>query len=269
MNSMQYLINVPIEDVKQCFSFAEQLYQKKAASLKQFGRKQLIREKNDYIADHVIGKSVEIGFKRFLEINCGISFKVDFDIWEDQLIHDNGNDLATVFFNGESKKFTFKTDIKGTRKSSKWLLVERHKIVNFNTKIYVVGLLDSIPEGKAFENNPYGYLNHSWNVRILGYALNRDIVDPQTKRGWIEYKKGDHLYSPSILEKCKSRNRNLSHSEYQKLLNNVIKNIPENWNRHIGGPLDCEINYGLPIKWLRNTNLDWENFCKIINKYSS
>ncbi len=268
MNNLQYLINVPLEDVKQCFRFAEELYDKKAASLKQFGRSQIIRKKNDYIADHVIGKVVEIGFKRFLEVNYNISFKVDFDIWEDQLVHDEGNDLATVIINGENKQFKFKTDIKGSRQSSKWLLVERHKIINFGTQIYVIGILESIPEGEGFENNPYNYLYHRWNVRIKGYAYNTDFVDEKTRRGWIEYKKGEKLYNPPILKKCKWKYRNLSHSDYQILLAKTIHEAPPYSNKHIGGPLDCEMNFGLPIDWLRNTNEDWSVFCRLLHKHS-
>jgi len=70
-------INVTESEVHASFTFAEELYEKMAASPKQFGRRDIIRKRNDYIADHVIGKVVEFGFKRFLEENFGISFVVD------------------------------------------------------------------------------------------------------------------------------------------------------------------------------------------------
>jgi hypothetical protein len=268
MNEVLRKVVVPQEDVDQCFKFAEDLYKRKAASLKQFGRRSIIRKQNDYIADHVIGKVVELGFKKFLEINFNISFEVNFDIWEDQHVHDNGNDLANISIKGEWKQFSLKTDIKGSRKSAKWLLVEKHKIINFDTKIYVTGILSNIPDGKEFEQNPYKYKDATWEVLIQGYALNKDLVDPITRHGWIEYKKGDLLWSPSILKRCKGKYRNLSHQEFQKLVAKTIESIPDNWNKKIGGRLDCELNFGLPIDWLRNSDLDWKKFSRILQEQS-
>ena len=161
MKSKQLKMKVAVtkDEVKKCFSFAEELYDKEAASFKQFGRRDIKREKNDYISDHVIGKVVEFGFRRFLEENFNVSFYVDLEIWDDPHVHDNGNDMSIVVINGENRSFQFKTDIKGSRSSSKWLLVEKQKITDFDTKIYVIGILSEIPDGKEFEENPYNFFD--------------------------------------------------------------------------------------------------------------
>ncbi|WP_214749475.1 hypothetical protein [Exiguobacterium sp. E.VS.2] len=268
-------LNISREEVNSCFDFAQELYALKAASTKQFGRKDIIRNKNDFIADHVIGKVVEYGFQHFLEENFNISFLVDFEIWNDPHIHDNGHDMSTIIVNKEKRTFQFKTDIKGSRSSSRWLLVEKQKITDFGTQIYVIGILKGIPEGKEFEENPFKFIDHDWKVSILGYALNRDLVDPITRRGWIEYKKGERLYNPSILKHLEGKNRSnnltnkkYSHSEFQRELLNILKNPTRETKQYIGGTLDANINYGLPIKWLRNSQEDWYKFEKILHVYS-
>lgn len=266
--TLQRVFKITESEVSTCFKFAEELYAKKAASPKQFGRPDIIRVKNDYIADHVIGKVVEIGFKKFLEHNFNISFAVDFRVWEDQHKHDNGNDMEDVIMDNRNYKFSLKTDIKGSRQSSKWLLVEEHKITKFDTKIYVIGILNGIPDGKEFEEDPYKFLDYEWNVEILGYALNKDLADKVTKKGWIEYKKNERLISPSIIEPCKEKNKTLSHADFQELLNKYLNNSPKTWSKYIGPKLDCKLNYGLPISWLRNSDWHWVVFEEIIKRNS-
>ncbi|WP_214808613.1 MULTISPECIES: hypothetical protein [unclassified Exiguobacterium] len=274
-NPFKKELDISREEVNNCFAFAHELYTLKAASTKQFGRKDIIRDKNDFIADHVIGKVVEYGFQHFLEENFNISFRVDFEIWNDPHIHDNGHDMSTIIVNKEKRTFQFKTDIKGSRSSSQWLLVEKQKITDFGTQIYVIGILKGIPEGKEFEENPYKFIDHDWKVSILGYALNRDLVDPITRRGWIEYKKGEKLYNPWILENLEGKNRSnnlnnkkYSHSEFQHELLNILKNPTRGAKQYIGGTLDANVNYGLPIQWLRNSPEDWYKFEKILHVYS-
>jgi hypothetical protein len=263
----RFVFSVSDEEVNQCFSFAEDLYAKQAASLKQFGRTEIIRKKNDYVADHVIGKVIEFGFRNFLLHHFNIGFKVDLEVWEDQYTHDEGNDLATIFVDGEEKSFEFKTDIKGSRKKSLWLIIEDHKINNFHTKIYVTGVLNNMPDGKEFEENPYKFQDYSWTVAIKGYALNKDIIDSSTRRGWIEYKAGDRLYSPYVLKKLKAHHGTSTYQEFQKILGNCVNSALRN-QLYIGPKLDCRLNMGLPISWLKNSKEDWRTFANIIVTYS-
>lgn len=264
-------ISVTESEVNASFTFAEELYKKMAASPKQFGRRDIIRKRNDYIADHVIGKVVEFGFKRFLEENFKISFSVDLTVWDDQHVHDNGHDMATVIIDGEERNFHFKTDIKGSRSSSKWLLVEKQKMTDFDTKIYVIGILTNMPDGQDFENDPYAFRGHDWQVNILGYAFNKDLVDPETRKGWIEYKAGERLYNPWLIRNLRGKNNNVisNHRSFQENLTRLINNAPENSRKHIGPKLDCTLNYGLPIGWLRNTREDWIKFADVVRGHSS
>jgi len=219
----------------------------------------------------VIGKVVEFGFKRFLEENFGISFVVDLTVWNDQHVHDNGHDMATVIIEEEPRNFHFKTDIKGSRSSSKWLLVEKQKMTDFDTKIYVIGILSNMPDGQDFENDPYKFRHLDWGVRMLGYALNRDLVDQVTRKGWIEYKAGERLYNPRILRDIRGKNNhsNFTYSAFQNDLARIINDAPSGFNKHIGPKLDCALNYGLPIEWLRNSSDDWRKFANIVRVHSS
>jgi hypothetical protein len=194
---------------------------------------------------------------------------VDLDVWEDQHIHDEGNDLATVIIEGRNRRFRYKTDIKGSRSSAQWLLVEDHKITLFNTQIYVIGVLESIPDGKEFKQNPYRFVDKQWTVKIKGYAFNKDLMDHQSKRGWIEYRAGQRLYRPLHLQKCMGKHRELNYSDFQGLLHNCIEAVPGNQSAFIGPRLDCKLNYGLPISWLRNTEEDWKKFVSILKTQSA
>jgi len=257
-------MKVKSQEVNRCFKFGEKLYHKNAASSKQFGRRGLNRTKNDFIADHVIGKAVEFAFSHFLRENFNIDFLVDMEIWENHHIHDEGNDLSTVYISGQQFSFKYKTDIKGSRSKSKWLIVEDHKINGFNTQIYVTGILTNIPDGKDLENNPYRFKNKDWYVKILGYALNKDLYNKEENKGWFEFQKGERLYSPSILYRLKPMHRNVPIQDFHTFLENVVKEK----SYFIGPPLDCNLNYGLPISWLKNTLEDWRKFKNIITQKS-
>ncbi|MGB6406214.1 MAG: hypothetical protein WBF39_01985, partial [Planococcus donghaensis] len=115
---------------------------------------------------------------------------------------------------------------------------------------------------------PYKFLTYDWGVSILGYALNRDLVDPITRKGWIEYRAGDRLYNPWIIKNSQGRNKVLKHQEFQDELIQYVNSAPKNFNQHMGPKLDCAVNYGLPISWLKNSPKDWGNFINIIHKYS-
>ncbi|TCI42987.1 MULTISPECIES: hypothetical protein [unclassified Exiguobacterium] len=273
MDQERLIMDVSITEyeVNKSFTFAEELHDKKAASNKQFGRPDILRRRNDYIADHVIGKVVEFGFRRFLEENFNISFSVDLTVWDDPHVHDNGHDMAVVNIDGKERPFRLKTDIKGSRSSSKWLLVEKQKMTDFDTKIYVIGILSNMPDGKDFENDPYKFRGHDWRVSILGYALNRDLVDPETRKGWIEYKAGERLYNPQLIKNLRGKNNNVisNHRSFQGNLTRLINDAPGGSHKHIGPKLDCAVNYGLPIEWLRNTPEDWTKFAKIVHEHSS
>lgn len=263
---MQYEFEVGIHEVEKCFDFAEKLYARRAASLRQFGT-EISRVKEDYISDHVRGKVVEYGFKAFLEHHFNISFDVDCNIYDGQLNTDKGNDLAQVYINGMRRSFDFKTDIKGVRARAQWLLIESHK---FWAQIYVIGKLTNIPDGEGFEKAPYSFKSSDWIVRIEGYILNKDIYDNNTSLPWFPFYRGDRLFSSRTIKGLQDEKRRLNPIEFKMLLDRRVEEISKLSPNsvYIGGPLDCELNYGYPIKWLRNSQEDWEHFKNILINYS-
>ncbi|WP_342554224.1 ATP-dependent helicase [Paenibacillus sp. FSL R7-0652] len=256
---------VTVKEIEASFAFAEELYEKNAASQKQFGRGDIIRQKNDFIADHVLGKAAEYALCSFLNSYFDIQFEVDLNVWNDPLIHDEGNDLSVLYLNGNPHHLPFKVDIKGTRKHSKWLVVEKHKITNFKTLVYVIVRLVNLPTGKIFENDPYIYRGKPWKARIEGYAWVSDVMEVYSQTGWFEFKKGDRLLNPNILVPIKDEISQVSASEYQKKLSHLLSRTPEE-QKYIGPQLDCLMNFGLPHSWLRSSIEEWNDFADILRR---
>lgn len=256
-------------EVHKCFDFAEELYSAKATSRKDHGNKGLeVRNKNDFIADNVRGKIAEFAFKQFLECNFKISFVVDLEIYPGEHNHDEGNDLSTIYINGEERRFDYKTDIKGLPKKGQWLLVESHK---FWAQFFVVCRLNDIEDVNKFEENPFLYKNKEFCVSILGYCNNKRIVDKQEKTPRFKFVQNNRLYSSKVitaLDNLLQGNQNilkLAQNNFQQNLNLAIKQVKEQ-DRYIGPLLKSELNYGYPVKWLRS---DWQSFVKILDTKSS
>lgn len=256
---------VTAEEIEASFTFAEELYEKNAASQKQFGRGDIIRQKNDFIADHVLGKAAEYALCRFLSSFFGIQFEVDLNVWNDPLVHDEGNDLSVLYLNGKPHHLPFKVDIKGTRQHSKWLVVEKHKITSFKTHAYVIVRLMDLPIGKKFENDPYTYRGRPWNARVEGFALVSDLMETYSETGWFEFKKGERLFNPHILTPLKDVICQVPASEYHKKLSRLLSGMPEE-QKFIGPRLDCVMNLGLPHSWLRSSRREWGDFADILRR---
>ncbi|WIM41143.1 hypothetical protein PO903_09825 [Paenibacillus sp. PK4536] len=257
---MNITSKVSINDVHKCYDFAEKMYHNQAASTKQFGSK-ILRKKEDYIADHVRGKIVEFGFKNFMKNNLNLDFEVDLKIYDGHHNHDDGNDLETVYIKGEKYSFNFKTDIKGIASNSQWLLIEKHK---FWAKIYVVCKITNFASGKDFEKKLYDYRDKEWHVDILGYAYNKDIIHKDTQLPWIGFRKGEKLYKGSLINSLKPQKEKLDPKEFEKVLKSKLNETSSSMS-YIGFPLDCEYNYGYPIKWLRQ---NWDSFKSLIENHS-
>lgn len=256
---------VTAEEIESCFTFAEELYEKNAASQKQFGRIDIIREKYDFIADHVLGKAAEFALCTFLSRHFGIQFEVDLNVWDDPLVHDEGNDLSVLYLDGKTHHLPIKVDIKGTRVRSKWLVVEKHKITSFKTHAYVIVRLLDLPNGKTFENNPYAYRGKPWDARVEGFALISDLMETSSETGWFEFKKGDRLFSPHILTPLKDVICQVPVRQYHEKLNLLLSEMPEE-QKFIGPRLDCMVNIGLPHSWLRSGRQEWESFVDMLRR---
>ena len=145
------------------------------------------------------------------------------------------------------------------------MLVEDHKINKLDTKIYVTGIVKSIPEGKEFEIDPYKFKGNVWDVEILGFAINKDLYNRDEGAGWFEFNKGDRLYSPYKLKGIRQYHRNVP----VQVFHDHLKECTQGKGCHIGPNLDCNLNYGLPINWLKNTEADWKKFIGIVKQHSN
>ncbi|MED4582505.1 ATP-dependent helicase [Brevibacillus choshinensis] len=256
---------VTAEEIDACFKFAEDLYEKKAASQKQFGRGDIIRGKNDFIADHVLGKAAEYALSRFLNNHFGFQFKVDMNVWNNPLVHDEGHDLSVFTMDGQTYHLPIKVDVKGTRERSKWLVVEKHKITVFQTQVYIIVRILNIPTGKRFEENPYNYKGRDWDTKIEGYAMFSDLMEPSSETGWFEFNEGDRLYNPDVLIPLRNVINKLSTVQFHKELKSLLFAMSEQ-SKYIGPPLDCKVNFGLPLNWLRNDMQEWQDFVCMLRR---
>lgn len=261
---MNFVYKVEDKDVNRCYRFAEDLYERDAASARNFGTK-MIRSKEDYISDHVRGKVAEFGFRQFLNDNLQVDFEVDLNVYDGHHNHDNGNDLATIYLGGQSYKFGFKTDVKGIAANSSWLLIEDHK---FWAQIYVVCKALNIPSGYEFEEDPYRYRGMDWDIRVEGYTYNKDIYSLEENLPWFGFKKDERLFSKSAISGFKSIKNDVQPKEFTRLLSERLHEFEDMNKAYIGSPLVAKLNYGYPVGWLRNDQTDWIKFKEIIKKYS-
>lgn len=242
-------------DIEKVVLFSEAIHENKAQSPSDFGDYSISRKIADSHADNIEGKLSELVFAEFMKKNSNISIGLDFGIYSDKLLIDYGQDIDVVFYKSNKFRCRSRVDVKATRNYSKWMLVESHK---FWADAYVLIKMD-LPND--FEKNTSCLDRGYVNGEVAGFAYHFDIIDPASKEPWFIFSKGDCLFSPHILSKYPF-GKDVSPALYKRYLDFQKQNGKL---RNLGGPLKAERNYGLPIKWLRNNDEEWQRFFRWIS----
>jgi hypothetical protein len=242
---MQTHFTLGKDDIEKAKEFALTIRQKNAQSPSDFGEHELRRKDVDFGADTIEGKLSEIIFAKFIQHNAGYEIEPDFDIYDDPLLIDYGQDIDLVKAGGKSYRCRSRVDVKATRNYSQWLLVESHK---FWADAYVLVKMD-LP--RDFEKDISSLDRGSVSGEVSGFAYHFDIIDPAGKKPWFRFNKGDQLFNPNILS-------------------NIPKGVMRNpdqiarWLddastlKKIGYPLKAKTNYGIPVSWLRKNKEEWD-----------
>lgn len=240
---------------------------KTAMTTKDFQNEELEnRSIYDYIIDVVEGKLAEYIFNEFFHNLTGYTFDIDNDIYEDTTVTDSGNDMLILHNNNSSLVSNIKVDIKSSKKTAQWLLVEKTKSyadVYIMVKINFVNerFLKSIRINKnKLENTQYreniekqliSKLKGDYTGIVCGYAYINDIIDPITKNAWFLFRQEEHLLKVNeaqiIATESPLHNRQIL-DEYSDVL--------ETYNVGSAG-FKAKHNYGIPITWLRNGAQEW------------
>ena len=263
-NEMVYEFSVHKQNVEKCFRFAEELYNRRAGSLRDFGT-EVSRGEMDFIADQVRGKMAEFAFQSFLIRNLNIVSEVDEKIYDGCTNTDNGHDLRYLYLKGSLNRFNVTTDIKNIGPRSQWLLIEKHK---FWADAYIAGRItaSAFPGDSLFEQDPYRYKDIDWKIHFQGYALREEIYCEIEQLSWFQFKKGERLFKSSLVKEMKDKAGEMGPSNFNAYLRKYIEkfSMVHEGSVYIGPKLKAELNYGFPITWLRNTPNDWQQFKELI-----
>lgn len=248
------IINILLEknDINICYEFAVKAWGNQ--SQKHFGGTP--RTKKQFIADQIEGKMAELVLMKFLA-EKGLNINLDFQHYEGEHNTDNG-DFMIAF---QDRLIETKVDIKGSSNFAQWLLVEDYKFIDPRTKqrksdaFVMVCFGDSFPGNRALRENPQIIIDQEYEAQVKGWAAFEDFYETGNRgQLWFEWTKGSLPWNQRVLPKTFPFNR-------RGLENYLAKSIPSTeergGNTRINIQLDANINYGLPIKWLRT---DWDEF---------
>lgn len=235
-------------EIGQIKLFEEQMRLKKAQTINDFGRSELPRDITDQIADMIVGKSAEFIFRAFA-YQFGITVGIDLNIYPDEYITDGGQDIPYVELTHRGWKGWYanniKVDVKSTSNLSKWLLVEQRK---FDSNAYVLVKMD-VPAG--WEKT--GVQVDRLSGEVAGYAWYTDLLNPEENKPWFHFNAGDSLFHADKIYK--------EEFSYPTELENYL----ETFNvRFMNMRLRSKSTYGLPVHWLRDTQVDWEQLFNTI-----
>lgn len=242
-----------------------------------FQNSEMIRSNEDYLIDTVRGKLAEYVFHKFyLNHEIIYTFEIDNKIYSSTIETDNGNDVEIIYnVNNNDKYFNnLKVDIKASKEISQWLLVEKKKTFS---DVYVFIKIKFEDENKltAGTINTSEITNEQYRKQlsqylltifsgpyyglVAGYAFYSDIIDPYTNKAWFPLKGSNGLPSVSEVPKLFIQDP-LAMSEMIELYHRrVKKSIPK---------LKAEMNYGLPVNYLRNSLGEWNSLFKKIRAVS-
>ncbi len=180
--------------------------------------------------------------------------QLNFDHYLDPLHIDNGD--VTIHQNGQT--LPYRLDIKGSSFFAQWLLVERHKFYDLQTRqpmsdrYVMVKFSEDMLSNPQLRINPESILERdSVNGRIIGWANHNDFISPRDVEPWFTFHRGDRPWKTRVLPPSNTLINNLQH--LRNSINFRIRRYNLNEDEiYLRTPLDAEINYGLPLHWLNS-----------------
>ena len=237
------------EDVAKARDFAAGMWRMSAQSPRDFGRTDVIRGSADFQADTFEGKLAEIAVSKFVFAARGWLLAPEFGVYDNQHWIDHGQDLGTLKIGRVVRQIRSRIDIKATRSSSQWLLVEQHK---FWSDAYILVKID-LPSD--LESRGMEISGSKVRCTISGFAYYFDLVDMKCLQPRFEFKKGSRLFGTKALGRMGiGRTWGASMIREEAAAYEARGDLLP-----IGVPMKTD-NYGLPATWLRTGQADWDSF---------
>lgn len=236
---MKRIVRLNHSDYKRSVKFAMKLWYagKPKGDWRSTGTK---RDIGKYITDHALGKLAEIAFAKFLEMHWGIKAELDFDIHPGPLAIDQG-DLVAVEVNGNRKIPKIKIDIKSTKPSSLWSMVD---FTEFNNRLYETyiwvkvdlplnhlarPIFDAVQNGNLIVIKDMIPALEEIDAEIVGFAHRNDVDKwPILYRGEVVFdpeKPKRKLFTAKTDNKvCPIGNLKKAECEWNKLVQKIIGN---------------------------------------------
>jgi len=230
------------EGIVQAMRFATWAWEKGTQSKEHFLQTNQKREEKKFLWNQLEGKLGELGFAQFAK-QFGITVNVNWQHYDSPLEADNHNDLDDIWVHGQHAKTCFDVDIKGTKSSSYWLLVEdkkyfattHHSSDSDRRYVSVKVLLDS-----DVYKDPHAWFEKiqqnsvmTIETEIMGYARGSELL--------ISIDQGERIW----------RSKEIASARGDVAL---LKQ-----RRPMGIVLDTS-NHCLPMAWLHNTDEAWQEF---------
>lgn len=235
-------ITIGHRDIDRCRKFAE-CFINAGKSASDFGNSRLQRNSVDKFADVFGGKIGECAFSAICR-KKGIDIGIDYSITHGAQGNDNGQDITHINGIPPKKKY----DVKSTRLSSKWFLVESHKASEriIKSDVYI-SIKSDLPSGLESDLSlmPMSEVE-CWLVGFIYYA---DLFD-KSGGPWFWFKRGERLLNPGFVKYC----FDWAEHKYGKIVNrSQLAEFAKGYNgdRYIGPPMKAPMNYGMPMSRLR------------------
>ena len=209
-------------DVRQCLKWAHKVTSGDNMGRGDFKRHDLPRTHVKRILDLAHGKLAEMAFVERLNERTGLNFSVDFRIYKTSNQTDYGQDILS------DSELALRIDIKATRPSSQWLLVERTK---FHSNIYALVKVDLDVSEIHTLGDMKALIEKDVDAEVIGYAYWFDFIDRSEGLPRHRFMAGDQL----------------KHPESGRPM----------------GTLKCKESFGLPISQLRR---DWQGLCDQLSR---
>lgn len=244
------------QEILKCYEFGLQAWNNKSQSLKSHGEEERTREQ--FIANQLTGKLSEIIFKKQIESEFP-EYKVilDFEHYQNKHHIDNGD--VKILRTSSKYEIPIKLDIKGSSSKAKWLLVEDFKYDDtINTEMKSEKyIMVEFKEEELMANKLTKDLEKVLTLKevtgeIKGWAWHKDFMSSTDNEPWFIYKRGDRLkdpfHLPANFEDIK--NKIELHESWIDIYNRNLKKYSFS-KKFLNIELKANVNYGLPIKWLR------------------
>jgi len=161
-----------------------------------------------YVTDHTQGKLAEIAFAKLLQENWAIKAELDFDIHPGTQTIDTG-DLVAIEASGVKMKPGIKVDIKATKPTSLWAMVDLKEFSNRRYDAYIwikvslplnhlaKPIFDAVRNGNLMEIEAKVPTLKEIKAELAGFAYREDIEGQGLfAGGWRKIQKGETVCDP-------------------------------------------------------------------------